>query len=407
MSVSRSPKVIASILESGRRITALSVYRALPYFLITVIIFFTGCGGGEPQPLPPSSGIDGPVNFLTTGNLNGNDDDPTVAIDPQGNIHIVWFSDRDGTKDLYAVHSTAIDLASGTITWSAPIHITDNAPALFPPPMQGDEFPSFVIDSTGTHHLAWHRIDLSNQSHILYAKSDGTAAGWAAATVVPVTTGANFDRFASLVRVSATDLRIFFISHTRVAPIGKEGIFVSKSTDNGASWGAPTEVATLNSSTEQSSLPNIVRLPSGLFTAAFQRWKLNPSNDVFDLTSDIFYAESNDGDTWTTSQVTVDASDNQNDLAPAFFFDHAGTEHLAWSTQAFGDPAEDLVQMKVSDRASYPNLTTRLTSTPGLPDHSPKIVPMTINGQQVFVMIWVRIQTQPHNQVVYRVFSAL
>jgi hypothetical protein len=407
MSFSRSPKVIP-ILDSRRRITALSVYCALSYFLITAMIFFVGCGGGNSAPpAVTSSGVDGPVNFLTNGNLNGNDDDPSVAVDQQGNIHVVWFSDRDGTKDLYAVHSTAIDLASGTITWSAPIHITDNAPALFPPPMQGDEFPSFVIDSTGTHHLAWHRIDLSNQSHILYAKSDGTATGWAAATVVPVTTGANFDRFASLVRVSATDLRIFFVSHTRVAPLGKEGIFVTKSTDNGASWGAPAEVATLNSATEQSSLPNIVRLPSGLFTAAFQRWKLNPSNDVFDPTSDIFYGESNDGDTWTTSQVTVDAADSQNDLAPAFFFDHAGTEHLAWSTQAFGDPAEDLVQMKVSDRASYPNLTTRLTSTPGLPDHSPKIVPMTINGRQVFVMIWVRIQTQPHNQVVYRVFSAL
>jgi hypothetical protein len=407
MSFSRSPKVIPYILDSRRRITALSPYRALLYFLIAATVFCTGCGGGGSKPATVSSGVDGPVNFLTTGNLNGNDDDPSVAVDPQGNIHVVWFSDRDGTKDLYAVHSTAIDVASGTITWSAPIHITDNAPAQFPPPTQGDEFPSLFIDSTGTHHLAWHRIDLSNQSHILYAKSDGTASGWAAATVVPVTSGANFDRFSSVVRVSATDLRIFFVSHTRVAPIGKDGIFVAKSTDNGATWGAPVEVATLNSATEQTSLPNIVRLPSGLFTATFQRWKLNPSNDVFDPTNDVFYGESNDGDTWTASQVTVDPADNQNDLAPSLFFDHGGTEHLAWSTQAFGDPAEDLVQMKVSDRASYPNLTSRLTSTPGLPDHSPKIVAMTINGQQVFVMIWVRIQTPPHNQVVYRVFSAL
>ena len=351
--------------------------------------------------------MDGPVSFLTSGNLNGNDDDPSVAVDPQGNIHVAWFSDRDGTKDLYAVHSTAIDLASGTITWSTPIHITDNAAAQFPPPTQGDEFPSLFIDSSGTHHLAWHRIDLSNQSHILYARSDGTAAGWAAATVVPVTSGANFDRFGNVVRVSATDLRIFFVSHTRVAPAGKDGIFVAKSIDNGATWGAPAEVATLNSSTEQTSLPTILHMPNGLFTATFQRWKLNPSNDVLDPTNDIFYGESNDGDNWTASQVTSDPADNQNDLAPSFFFDHSGTARLVWGSTAFGDPAGDIVQMKVSDRASFPNLTSRLTSTPGLPDHSPKIVAMTINGQQVFVMIWVRIQTPPHNQVVYRIFSAL
>ncbi len=402
------PLKVTPYIENHKRPKAPGPYHALLLFLIAATIFCTGCGGGgSAPPVVTSSGVDGPVNFLTTGNLNGNDDDPSVAMDPQGNIHVVWFSDRDGTKDLYAVHSTAIDLASGTITWSSPIHITDNATAQFPPPTQGDEFPSLVIDSSGTHHLAWHRIDLSNQSHILYARSDGTAAGWAAATVAPVTSGANFDRFANVVRVSATDLRIFFVSHTRVAPAGKDGIFVAKSIDNGATWGASTEVATLNSATEQTSLPTIVRLPSGLFTATFQRWKLNPSNDVLDPTSDIFYGESNDGDNWTASQVTSDPADNQNDLAPSFFFDHSGTVRLVWGSTAFGDPAGDIVQMKVSDRASFPNLTSRLTSTPGLPDHSPKIVAMTINGQQVFVMIWVRIQTPPHNQVVYRIFSAL
>jgi hypothetical protein len=342
------------------------------------------------------------------GNLGGEDDDPAVAVDLQGNLHVVWFSDRDGTKDVYGTHSTGFDLPSGTITWSPPIHITDNALAQFPPPTQGDNFPALLIDSSGTHHLAWHRVDLSNQSHILYAQSDGSAAGWAAATVVSVTTGANFDRFPNVVRVAANDLRIFFVSHTRVAPLNKDGIFVAKSTDKGATWGAAAEVATLNSATEQSSLPSVVRLSSGLFTATFQRWKLNPANDVLDPSNDIFYAESSDGDTWTAAaQVTSDPADDKNDLASAFFFDHAGIQHLTWGATSFGDPAGDLVQTKVSDRASFPNLVTRLTSTPGVPDHSPRIVSMTMNGQQVFVMVWVRIQPQPHNQVVYRVFSVL
>lgn len=371
--------------------------------------FASGCGGGSSASAAMGPiVVNGPVNFLTNGNLGGDDDDPAVAVDLQGNIHVVWFSDRDGTKDLYATHSTGFDLPSGTITWSPVIRITDNAEAQFPPPTQGDNFPSLFIDSSGTHHLAWHRVDLSNQSHILYAKSDGSAAGWASAMVVPVTSGANFDRFSNVVRVAANDLRIFFVSHTRATPLNKDGIFVTKSTDNGATWAAiPLEVTSLNSPTEQSSLPSVVRLPSGLFTAAFQRWKLNPANDVLDPTNDIFYAESNDGDTWTAGQVTSDPADNKNDLAAALFFDHAGAPHLTWGTTAFGDPAGDAVQMKISDRASYPNLVTRLTSTPGLPDHSPRIVPMTINGQQVFVMIWVRIQTPPHNQVVYRVFSTL
>lgn len=280
---------------------------ALTVLLAVSLSFASCCGGGSSTPVTVPPAVNGPVNFLTMGNLGGEDDDPTVAVDLQGNIHVVRFSDRDGTKDLYGTHSTGFDLPSGTITWSPPVHISDNAVAQFPPPTQGDNFPSLLIDSSGTHHLAWHRVDLSNQSHILYAQSDGSAAGWAAATVVSVTTGANFDRFPNVVRVAANDLRIFFVSHTRVAPLNKDGIFVAKSTDNGATWGAAAEVATLNSATEQSSLPSVVRLPSGQFTATFQRWKLNPANDVLDPSNDIFYAESSDGDTWTAAaQVTSD-----------------------------------------------------------------------------------------------------
>src|SRR6476659_7119171 len=85
MSISRSSKVIPCI-DSHRRITALSPYRALLYFLIAATVFCTSCGGGGSKPATVSSGVDGPVNFLTTGNLNGNDDDPSVAVDPQGNI---------------------------------------------------------------------------------------------------------------------------------------------------------------------------------------------------------------------------------------------------------------------------------------------------------------------------------
>ena len=367
-----------------------------------------GCGGGNVVGAtgggtPP---VDGPVNFLTSTNLSGTDDDPAVAMDPQGNIHVVWFSDRDGTNDLYATHSTAIDLASGNITWAPPIHITDNAVAQFPLPT-GDNFPSLFIDSSGTHHLAWHRTDTANQAHILYAQSDGTAAGWAAAKVVSVTTGANFDRFANVVRVSANDLRIFFVSHTRVAPLNKDGIFVAKSTDNGATWPSVAEVTTLNSTIEQTSLPSVLRLTSGLFTATFQRFKLNPANDVLDPSNDIFYAESPDGDIWSATQVTSDPNDNKNDLAPSFFLDHAGAPHLAWGTTFFGDPSGDLVQMKVSDRAGFPNLVTHLTSTLGLPDHSPRLAAVTAGTSQVFVMVWVRTSGTPHDQVVYRVFSTL
>ncbi len=109
--------------------------------------------------------------------------------------------------------------------------------------------------------------------------------------------------------------------------------------------------------------------------------------------------------------VTTDLADDQNDLAASLFFDHLGAARIAWSSTHFGDPTEDIVQMPVADRATYPSQARLLTSTLGTADHSPRIVALTIEGRQVYVMIWVRIAapiTMPAiNQVVYRVFSEL
>ncbi len=208
----------------------------------------SGCGTKNAQPMSPAPPVNGPVTLLATGNLAGQDDDPTVALDAAGNIYVVWFSDRDGTKDLYAVHSLGVDLVSGIITWSAPIQITHNSPVDFPPPTQGDNFPSLFIDHAGIQHVAWHRWDLSNQSHILYMKSDGTAPGWTAAIERNVTTGPHFDRFPNIVSVADNDLRIYFGSHTR-GTFGKNDMFVSASADSGRTWQAPTAVPSLDTGT--------------------------------------------------------------------------------------------------------------------------------------------------------------
>jgi hypothetical protein len=348
------------------------------------------------------------VVFLTSDNLDGEEDDPAVAVDGQGTIFVVWFSDRDGTKDLYATHSTAINPSSGFITWSSPIQITNNALPDFEPPSTGDHFPSLFIDNAGTHHLAWHRWQpVTNESHILYAKSDGTEAGWANATVVNVTTGAHSDRFPNIVQIAANELRVYFVSTTRNTP-NKNDIFVATSVSNGDAWQSPTEVPSLNSATEQSSLPTVLRLPNGSFVAALQRFKLNPSNDVLDPSSDIFFAESANGATWSVDRVTSDPADFFNDLAPSLFIDHAGAVRLAWGATQFGDPTGDLVQMPAANRASFPGFVGLLTVAIGTPDHSPRLIPLTVDGRPVYAMVWVRMTgTPPHNQVVYRIFSRL
>jgi hypothetical protein len=376
-----------------------------PAAAFSALLLASGCGGGS-RPTLASPAVNGSVRSLVAGNPTGDDDDPTVALDAHGNIHVVFFSDRDGSKDLYEVHSTGFDLTTATVAWSPLTQITHNDPAQFPPPAQGDNFPSLFIDATGTHHLVWHRWNLANESHILYAKSDGTATGWAAAAIIDVTTGANFDRFPQVVKFADNDLRIYFGSSTRKTA-NKNDIFVTQSTDGGLTWAAPQALAQLNSTTEQSQFPHIFKLTGGTFMATFARWKLEPSMDALDTSSDIFFAQSADATTWTVEQVTSDPSDIKNDFTPAIFFDHTGAAHLEWTSIAFGDPAGDIVEMPVSARASFPSFVTTPAPASGIPDHSPQIAALAVSGRPVFVAIWVRITTAPHNQLVYRMFSTL
>jgi hypothetical protein len=117
-----------------------------------ILLGINGCTSKDSsEPAPPPQAVNGPVTLLTSGNPSGDDDDPAVAVDAQGTVHVVWFSDRDGTKDLYTVHSTAFDLASGTITWSAPVQITHNDPGQFPNPTQR-QFP--LIGDRRSRHFS-------------------------------------------------------------------------------------------------------------------------------------------------------------------------------------------------------------------------------------------------------------
>jgi hypothetical protein len=353
-----------------------------------------------------SHAIDGAFTFLTTDNLGGEDDDPAVAVDANGAIHVVWFSDRDGTKDLYYVRSTSIDLAHASIAWTDPVQITHLDPASFPPPTQGDNYPALCIDADGMVNVAWHRWNLANESHIDFLRSDGTPAGWASAVEVPVTSGPNFDRFPDVVRYAPGDLRIYFGSSTRVTP-GVNEIVMSQSSDDGTTWSLATAVLSLNTAGEHSMFPMIVKRSAGSYVATLDRWAVGSAGDALDPTTDVLYAESSDGETWAVDQVTNDLPDDVPDFVPALFFDHAGAPQLAWATTGFGDPAADIVRVAVAERALYPSSGHLLSPALGVADHSPRVVVLTVGVRPVYVMIWVRIVTPPHNQVGYRIFSSL
>lgn len=371
--------------------------------------------GGSDAPPSPAQPTATPVTLLTTANPNGDEDDPFVALDSNGNVHIVWLSDRDGTKDLYRLKSTGIDLASGTISWGPIEQLTAHSPA--PVASIEDNYPSILIDDTGVIHLTWHRVTpqvsggmvVGAVSHIMYKRSNAQGIFSAAGNdESPITNGSQFDRFPRFSRFSGTDLRIYFTAKNRPAGHNKNEIYLAQSNDNGSAWPTLTEVPTLNTAGEQSALPTIAKLSPTAFVATLTRWATNAADDFLDQTADIFVADSTDGNTWNTPQrVTADTPDDKLDLAPGFFFNHTGTPFLGWATTGTGDPLLDLLYLPLSQLSQYPAAAIRLNPAQNVTDHSVKVLPLTINGQQAFLTVWVRIFTPPHNQVVYRLSSSL
>ena len=305
-------------------------------------------------------------------------------------------------------------MATGAITWAQPIgHLTESGTAVG----AEDNYPSIVIDNTGVIHVTWHRVipqGLGAVSYIMYTRSDAQGNfGAPHLNNINLTSGAQYDRFPRFARYADTDLRIYFNGNNRkpLSP-NKNDIFLLKSVDDGMNWDTtPTEVASLNTplaADDQSALPTIVKLSNTSYLATLARWKAEPSGDFLDPSADVYFSDSTDGETWTAPQrITQDNPDNKLDLAPGFFFDHGGTAFLAWATTALGDPLLDLISIPVSQRADYPAAAVVLNQAQNVTDHSPKVLPLTVNGQQVFLTVWVRIASPPHNQVVYRLSSSL
>ncbi|MBC8527024.1 MAG: hypothetical protein H8D22_09265 [Candidatus Cloacimonetes bacterium] len=90
-------------------------------------------------------------------NALGASRDPSIAVDPSGNVHIAWFDFRDGN---WEIHYTKLDNNGNTLVGDTGL---TNA--------VGDSSPSIATDSSGNVHIAWHDTRDGN-TEIYYTKLD-------------------------------------------------------------------------------------------------------------------------------------------------------------------------------------------------------------------------------------------
>lgn len=94
---------------------------------------------------------------------------PSLAVDSQDNLHLVWDKELPGWGNWSICYSSCSDTV-----WSAPIAISDS--------LGDDAYPALAIDYNDVVHVVWRKHGLSG---ILYRSWDGVSWAWHDTLVIP------------------------------------------------------------------------------------------------------------------------------------------------------------------------------------------------------------------------------
>jgi hypothetical protein len=344
---------------------------------------FTFASCGKPFEAPANS-----ERFPVTRALNlstgspTKDEDPFVLRDRDGAMFVAWFSDRGGNSDVYVAKTD-----SGAV-WTTPIRITTDA--------GGDFYPNLLQDEQGTFHLVWFRWDALYHGHIMYNSSpDGVT--WNQGTEQLVTTTADVDDWVpSLARAADGTMLVYFVATKREPAVHNSQIYVASKHPGDVSWSAAGPVASVNSATANDHLPFVART-GNQFTLAWVRYDTSESVPWLNKKSDLFYASSADGLTWSApTKVTTDAGDIVN-LYPELYENQAGQWSFLWLGTRLGDPKP--FELPLSSAGQYPQAVAENTQLS--PGYSHRVVATVTPG--VYLGAWVQ-GPEGAQDVYYRFF---
>ncbi len=314
---------------------------------------------GDPKVLSPANGAAAP-----------HDEDASILLASDDRFYVAWLSNRDGNDDLYVMRS------DDGLTWSAPSRVTTS--------LASDWYPTLVQGSSGLFHLVWMRQEAATRTVWYNSSPDGIT--WSPAAEVQVTKGTSDDfvpyavehagkllvYFDSLVRSGDATRSILLVQSTALAPSGAV-----------TGWSAPLVLTSTNSAAESDQFPFVSRVPgTNALQMTWIRHTGNPGdiNSYLDPTTDLMYANSLDGISWSTPIVVMD--DASVDTMPSIYPIATG-QVLTWMRGVSNEPHV----MELEFGGTFPADAVDVTASNGIPGWSPRVTHTLEPG--LHLRVWV------------------
>lgn len=141
---------------------------------------------------------------------------PDLAVDSSGNPHVVWQENLTENREIFYLRST-----DGGDTWSASQRLTWNS--------GNSSIPNVAVDPSGNPHVSWHDKTPGNEE-IYYKKSTDGGASWPAGQ--RLTWNAGVSGYPQIALASSTYLTVVWSDSTP----GNRETYCKRSTDGGATW---------------------------------------------------------------------------------------------------------------------------------------------------------------------------
>jgi len=226
---------------------------------------------------------------------------PSIALDSNNHIHVVWTDDTPGNDEIYYKKST-----NGGTSWRTQ-RLTWNS--------SDSDYPDIVTDSNNYIYILWYD-DPSGNHEIYFKKSTNGGTTW---TTKRLTWTSGWSGGPKIAVDSNNHINMVWQDNTP----GNVEIFFKRSTNGGTSW--RTQRATRNSG--HSYYPDLAVGPNNHIHFVWYDW--TPGN------SEIFYRTStNRGTSWTTRRLTWLPDTSYN---PAITTDSNNYIHVAWNEESPGN----------------------------------------------------------------------